>query len=255
MTALLIFMSLHGMSLHGLALLAQTPSMLLAQSPAPAAAPSRATLLGQSPNATLGQSLSAPQAQSPNVPQAQSPDELPAQLLGLKRVFVDRLTGGETAAQMRDLLISSLQGARLFILTENADRADAFLRGASEDLIYTDAFQSSEGINAHVGDSDNSSVGTSTRFNGAGGGASRSAGRSLNMGIGENESSSVKERKHEALATVRIVNKDGDVIWSTTQESNGAKFRGASADVADKITRQLAIDVDKLRRTGPNPKN
>jgi len=35
------------------------------------------------------------------------------------------------------------------------------------------------------------------------------------------------------------VNKDGDVIWSTTQESLGGRFRGASADVADKITRQL----------------
>ena len=49
------------------------------------------------------------------------------------------------------------------------------------------------------------------------------------MGVGENESTSTKERKHEALATVRLVNKDGDVMWSTTQESNGAKFRGAEA--------------------------
>jgi hypothetical protein len=38
------------------------------------------------------------------------------------------------------------------------------------------------------------------------------------------------------------VNKDSDVLWSTTQESNGAKFRGASADVADKITRRLVAD-------------
>jgi len=47
---------------------------------------------------------------------------------------------------------------------------------------------------------------------------------------------------------VRLVNKDGDVIWSTTQESNGAKFRGASADVADKITRQLTADLDRVRQ-------
>jgi hypothetical protein len=38
------------------------------------------------------------------------------------------------------------------------------------------------------------------------------------------------------------------VIWSTTQESNGAKFRGASADVADKITKQLVTDYDRLRK-------
>ncbi len=70
----------------------------------------------------------------------------------------------------------------------------------------------------------------------------------MNLRIGEHESTSVRERRHEALATVRLVNKDGDVIWSTTQESNGAKFRGASADVADKITRQLVADYDKLKR-------
>jgi len=179
-----------------------------------------------------------------------NPDTLDSQLLGVRRIFVDRLTGGETAAQMRDLVIASLHGARLFILTENADRADAFLRGAAEDLIYTDIFQSSDGINAHLGEGEHESNGTSTRFNGAGGGASRSSGRSLNLGIGENESSNTRERKHEAIATVRIVNKDGDVIWSTTQESNGAKFRGASADVADKIMHQLVNDLEKLRKSG-----
>jgi len=71
------------------------------------------------------------------------------------------------------------------------------------------------------------------------------------LGVGETESTTIKERKHEAMATVRLVNKDGDVMWSTTQESNGAKFRGASADVADKITKQLTADLERLRR----PKN
>jgi hypothetical protein len=185
----------------------------------------------------------------------QAPEDPSGQLVTVKRVYVDKLTGGETAAQMRDLIITSFQNSKLFVLTENPERADAVLRGAAEDLIYTDAFSSSEGINARVGGSDNSSVGTSTRFNGAGGGASRSAGRSLNVGVGENESTSTKERKHEALATVRLVNKDGDVIWSTTQESNGAKFRGASADVADKITKQLVTDYERLRKPAAKSAN
>jgi hypothetical protein len=179
---------------------------------------------------------------------AQAPDDVLAQIAGVKRIYVDRLTGGETAAQMRDLIISSLQGSKLFVLTENSDRADAFLRGAAEDLIYTDDFQSSEGVNAHVGDSSRNDNSSGTKFNGSGGSVSRSVARSLSAGVGENESSNIKERKHEAMATVRLVNKDGDVMWSTTQESNGAKFRGASADVADKITKQLAMDVDRLRK-------
>src|SRR5580704_18751899 len=96
-------------------------------------------------------------------------EDLSGQLLTIKRVYVDRLTGGETAAQMRDLLISSLQGAKLFVLTENTERADAFLRGAAEDLVYTDNFQSSEGVNAHVGESDKSSNSSGTHFNSGGG--------------------------------------------------------------------------------------
>jgi hypothetical protein len=208
-----------------------------AQAPAPPAAPSQAP------------------AKPAAIALAENPDQLDAQLLGVRRIFVDRLTGGETAAQMRDLVISSLHSARVFILTENAERADATLRGAAEDLIYTDIFQSSDGINAHLGEGEHDSNGTSTRFNGASGGASRSSGRNLAVGIGENESNSSHERMHEAIATVRIVNKDGDVIWSTTQESNGAKFRGASADVADKIMRQLVNDVERLRKTGGTSRN
>jgi hypothetical protein len=167
---------------------------------------------------------------------AQTPEDLASQLPLIKRVFVDRLTGGETAAQMRDLVISSLQNAKLFVVTENADRADAFLRGAAEDLIYTDQFSTSEGARSSSRASESTGTGRNR------------AAAALSLGANESESTNIRERKHEALATVRIVNKDGDVIWSTTQESNGAKFRGASADVADKITRQLLIDLEKARR-------
>src|SRR5580693_7418881 len=84
------------------------------------------------------------------------PEDLSGQLLTVKRVYVDKLTGGETAAQMRELLISSLQSSKLFILTENQERADVIMHGAAEDLIFTDAFSSSDGINMH-GSTNNSS--------------------------------------------------------------------------------------------------
>jgi hypothetical protein len=157
------------------------------------------------------------------------------QLLTVRRVYVDRLTGGETAAQMRDILISSLAASNLFVLTENPERADVTLRGASEDLVFTDQHTSSDSINAHA------NVGS-----GRGSSAQRAATAGIAMGESESEHSS--ERRHEATAAVRLVNKDGDVIWSTTQESLGAKFRGASADVADKITAKLKEDFDKARR-------
>ena len=164
-------------------------------------------------------------------------DDLSKQLLSIKRIYVDRLTGGETAAQMRDLIIASLHGANLYVLTENQERADATLRGAAEDLIFTDQFQSSDSVDLRTG------VGTGSRAS-----TRTSSGvRSFSVGVGDKDSTDIRERKHEALATVRLVNKDGDVIWSTTQESDGAKFRGASADVADKIARQLTADVERVR--------
>jgi len=162
--------------------------------------------------------------------------ESPApQLAEVQRVFVDRLTGGETAAQMRDLLISSLHNTKLFVLTENAERADAILRGAAEDLVYTEQFSATDRVDLRAG---------------AGTGTSRSAtaSRGLNVSVGDDDSVSMHERKHEALATVRLVNREGDVIWSTTQESSGAKFRGASADVAEKVTRQLVEDYGRVKR-------
>jgi hypothetical protein len=71
--------------------------------------------------------------------------------------------------------------------------------------------------------------------------------------VNDSESVRIQERKHEASASVRIVARDGDVLWSTTQESQGAKFRSASADVAERITRQLIADIDRIRGKAPAP--
>ena len=163
------------------------------------------------------------------------------QLLTVRRIFVDRLTGGETAAQMRDILISSLDGAKLFIMTENQEKADAVLRGAAEDLVFTETHNSSDSINAHVNAGTGRSASSSyyQRSN---------TGFNAGLGAGESESTHSAERRHEAVAAVRLVNKDGDVIWSTTQESLGAKFHGASADVADKITAKIREDYERARR-------
>jgi hypothetical protein len=177
-------------------------------------------------------------------------DDLSDQLPKIKRVFVDRLTGGETAAQMRDLIITALQNSKLFVVTENQERADAFLRGAAEDLIYSDLFKSSENVSMLGNSSDSEGVSSDSRYNGASGGNSSRSARSNGSSIGGGESSEVKERKHEALATVRLVNKDGDLLWSTTQESGGAKFHGASADVAEKIAKQLIAEYERVRKAG-----
>jgi hypothetical protein len=173
---------------------------------------------------------------------ANEPEALELQLPTVQRVYVEKFGGGESAAQLRDMIIASVQRLRVFVLTETPDRADAILRGSGEDLVFTDVFQSGDSVTARAGLS-----------LGRGSSSSRS-GRDfvgLQGGIGENEQMRIQERKHEASASVRLVNRDGDVIWSTTQESQGAKFRSASADVADKVARQLQQDLDRTRKVRP----
>ena len=176
---------------------------------------------------------------APSVPAPAEEDEdedIGAKLAKVRRIFVDTLTGGDSALKIRDLLMASLQSSKLFVITENEEKADAVLKGAAEDSIFNEFFSSTDGLNAHsqisLPSSDNS------RYSGRTG---------ASMGIGQNESRRTEERKHEAMATVRLVSNDGDVIWSTTQESFGGKFLGAAADVADKVAKRLVADIRKAK--------
>lgn len=176
-------------------------------------------------------------AQPPPEPEQLEQQQL-LKLLRIRRVYVDRLTGGEVAAHIREMILSSLHAARLFVVTENPERADAILRGSAEDLVFTETFAASEGLDAR------GSFGAGTTR------TTDSQGKRTyaSVGVGEHDSVRLAERRHEASAAVRLVDKDGDVIWATTQESLGGKFRGASADVADKITKQLLADYQRARR-------
>lgn len=162
------------------------------------------------------------------------------QLLCVKRVFVDKLDGDETALQIRDMIIASLQQSHLFVVTENEKRADTFLRGSAKDTAFADSHSSSDGVNAHM-----QASGGSSAYRGG------SSNKSIGASLGETESSHSTERKHEASAAIRLVNLEGDIIWSTTQESDGSKFRSSMADVADKITRKLTDDIAKARTSRP----
>lgn len=172
-------------------------------------------------------------------------EEAASQLAKVRRIYVDTLTGGDNALQIRELIMASLQRTKQFIITEDEEKADATLKGSGDDDIFTDTFQSSEGINAHTQLGAGQSEGTRNY-------ASSSSNHQIGLSIGENSSRHTEERKHEAIATVRLVSKDGDVIWSATAESLGGKFLGASADVADKLAKRLATDYKaaKVTRVG-----
>ena len=140
-------------------------------------------------------------AASPAVQTADAPanveEEMLGQLLTIRRVFVDRLSGGDTAVQIRDMIMAAMQGTKLFVITENQDRADAFLRGSAEDLVFTEEHSSSDSIHANANFGLGATGSTSTRTS-RGGRGSQYQG----MGVGETESSRSSERRHEAVAAV-----------------------------------------------------
>ncbi|HSU33260.1 MAG TPA: hypothetical protein VLJ11_18685 [Bryobacteraceae bacterium] len=165
-----------------------------------------------------------------------SSEPLAAELLSVKRIYVAQLSGGPPADALRELIISSLNATRLFILTDNPDRADAVLKGAADEHAFEDIFDHQDGLGARTGG------GAKT------GGLLKSTGAFGSVGITDNEARHTRERKHEAYAAVRLCNHDGDVLWSTTEESQGGKFRGAGADVAAKVARDLTFALERTNR-------
>jgi hypothetical protein len=161
-------------------------------------------------------------------------------LAKVRRIYVDQLGGGRESDQMRDMIIAALQNSGLFVITENPDRADASVKGSGDDKVFEEQHITSDSIGFHAADASGTRNGVSI-------GTNSSSNKSVSAGISESESSHIQERRHEAQASVRLVTTEGDVIWSTTQESNGGKFRGAMADVADKIARRLIEETRKAR--------
>jgi hypothetical protein len=160
-------------------------------------------------------------------------------LEAVKRVYVEDLGSAPPSVMLRDMIVASLSSSGAFVITEDKDHADAILRGSAMDELYSEQHHSSDNIS--LGTHSGSSESYSDRYD------HTSNEKQSGLNIGQNESSQSNERRHEASASVRLVNRQGDVIWSTTQESLGAKFKSASADVAEKILRKLSEDVQKAR--------
>ncbi|MBI1355935.1 MAG: hypothetical protein GC160_16465 [Acidobacteria bacterium] len=164
--------------------------------------------------------LAAAEAPGPQV------DRMLVKLLDIRTLYVEPLQG-EAAGTIRDMLVGAIQKTGLFVLTENPDTADAFLRGSAEDLIYQNLERRRESLTARGSASGSRRETGDSRYNAA------------SFGVGDSESSELRERRHEASAAVRILLPNGEVLWSTIQESDGAKFRGSAHDVAAKVADDL----------------
>ena len=137
----------------------------------------------------------------------------------VKRIFVDTFGDDAFSKEMQSMIVSALVATNKFIVTENRDRADAILRGVATEKTSQELHAYSEG----------------TAVDGRNGAAAI------------RDSSANTETVQEARIAVRLVDPNGDIIWTSTQESKGAKYKGSGADAAEKCVKQLVRDVDKLR--------
>lgn len=159
----------------------------------------------------------------------------------VRRIFVESFGTDPISEQMQGMVISSLTGSKRFSVTEDKSKADAILRGVATQRTSqeTHAYGSGTSVGTAHGGGSGSVSGNSAGFSGSVHSGFAAASSAIQ------DSSVNTETIDSAHAAVRLVNTDGDVIWTTTQESGGAKFKGASADVADKIAKQLTRDAEK----------
>jgi curli biogenesis system outer membrane secretion channel CsgG len=152
-------------------------------------------------------------------------DADPSALLKMKRIFVDSFGDDATSKEVQSMIVSALVATNQFKVTENRERADAILKGVAIE-------KTSQELHAY------------------------SEGTAVASGHGAaaiKDSSANTETVQDAKVAVRLVDPNGDVIWTSTQESKGAKYKGSSADAADKCVKQLLRDINRLKNSGAPP--
>lgn len=182
----------------------------------------------------------APAVQSsPQTSKVESDD--PAALLKVKRIYVDSFGDDTISKELQSMVVSALVASKRFKVTENREHADAVLKGVALE-------KTSQEIHAYGESTD---VGSAAGARHSDSGSSSAGFVARHMGTGD--SSLNTETVNEARIAIRLVSPDGDVIWTSTQESKGAKYKGSSADVAEKCVKQLIHDVEKLEANGAQP--
>jgi hypothetical protein len=163
-------------------------------------------------------------------------------LLKVRRIYVESFGDDVISRELQSMVVSSLVASKRFKVTENRDRADAILKGVALEKTSQElhAYGESTAVGAAGGSSHSEVSG------GNGGVSGSSNGGFIARNMGTSDSSVNTETINEARIAIRLINSDGDVIWTSTQESKGAKYKGSSADAADKCVKQLLRDVEKL---------
>jgi curli biogenesis system outer membrane secretion channel CsgG len=183
-------------------------------------------------------------SQPQTAPSPSSTDqELAGKLAKVKRIYVESFGDDLLSKQAQAMVIDALTKTHRFIVTEKKENADANLKGTGLEKSSQELHATSEATS--VGGAAGSHSGSIGGNNGSVSGSSSGGFVARSAGIADSQAST--ETVNDARMAVRLVSSDGDVLWSTTQESKGAKYKGASADVAEKVVKQLMWDLEKLQ--------
>ena len=180
----------------------------------------------------------------------ESPPAEPAanpRLLQVKRVCVQNFGDDALGAQAREMVIARLFESKRFSLTENCAKAEFILKGAVTERNDRAFRQESEGVGFGVSGAASDSSGAGINRTGT------SASASARGDARETLASS--ENKQHAVVTMRLVDKDGEILWATSLESAGGKTKGAIGDAAERAARKLLRDLERAekQRTPPKP--
>lgn len=174
---------------------------------------------------------------------ASADQELAGKLAKVKRIYVESFGDDLLSKQAQAMVIDALTKTRKFIVTEKKENADAILKGTGLEKTSQELHATSEATN--VAGAAGGHSGSVSGNNGSISGSTSGGFVAHSAGIADSQAST--ETVNDARMAVRLVSSDGDVLWSTTQESKGAKYKGASADVAEKVVKQLMWDLEKLQ--------
>ena len=215
--------------------------LALQAQPAPGPSSPAATVATQASKAIV----TTPISKANNTP---SDDDLDGKLLRVKRIYVDNFGDDLISKQIQAMVINSLSESKRFIITENKEKADAVLKGTALEKTSQEFHGTSEGTGvASAAGGHHGSV-SGSFVNGSGTVSGSSSGSFAAQAARIDDSVATTETINNARVAVRLVDKDGDVIWTSSQESTGAKYKGASADVADQVVKKLLRDLEKLQK-------
>jgi len=206
----------------------------------------------------------AQQAPPPGQPPAQTPspplppavakaDEPEQGLLQVRRIYVDSFGDDAMSKQIHDAIITGLSESKRFIVTENKERADAVLKGTGLEKTTQELHGHQEATAVGTAAGSHSGSVSGSFVNGTGSVSGSSRGRFVAHSAAIEDANVSTETINDARVSVRLVDKDGDVIWATTQESSNAKYKSATADVADKVVKQLLRSVAKMEKAPGQP--